>query len=210
MRFPFLVLLTVVAIGCGQIATTDSQERGPAPADPASATPTPAVPPEMAPPASRAPASPPRAGTCGAMLSPRAFATADDEAVALHGLWVTCTSDPAPGLCPSSDSSMFFGALDAQSDLTSRATACGHLTKHGDGFIGNPAYVFTYEVKDIAASGAPPTYALRLWNDTTDRTFALTYRDDVATAGYATDGTFELLEPDGRAGTLRHSAFTTF
>jgi hypothetical protein len=105
---------------------------------------------------------------------------------------------------------MFFGALDAQPDLTSRAAACGHLSSHGDAFIANAAYTFTYEVKDLAPPGSPPTYALRVWNDTADRTFALTYRDDQVMPGYSTDGTITLGEPNGRVGTLRHSAFTTF
>ena len=140
----------------------------------------------------------------------RSFATPNDQAVALHGLWVTCASDPAPGLCPAPDTAMFFGALDAQSDGTSRAAACGHVTSHGDGFVTNAAYAFTYAVTDIAPSGSPPTYVLRVWNDMADRTFVLTYRDDMAMTGSVTDGTITLGEPDGRVGTLRHSAFTTF
>jgi hypothetical protein len=54
---------------------------------------------------------------------------------------------------------MFFGALDAQSDPTSRAAACGHLTSHGDGFIANAASTFTYEVKDVSDSGSSPRNA---------------------------------------------------
>lgn len=208
MRPPLLVLLTVV--GCGEIATTESDKKNPTPAVPTSSTP--AAPPDMAPPANAAPAParPPPAGPCGVVASARSFSTADEQAVALHGLWVGCMSEPAPGLCPPSDTSMFFGALDAQSDPTSRATACGHLTTHGDGFITNPAYTFTYEVKDISGSSSPPTYALRVWNDTADRTFVIRYRDDSAVMESPNDATITLGEPDGRVGTLRRSAFTTF
>jgi hypothetical protein len=206
MRLPLLVLLTVV--GCGQIATTDSDKRNPTPAVPTPSTP--AVPPDMAPPASPAPAPSPPAGACGVVASARSFSTADEQAVALHGLWVGCTSEPPPGLCPPSDTSMFFGALDAQADPTSRAAACGHLTSHGDRFITNAAYTFTYELQDISGSGSPRTYAVRVWNDTADRTFVLSYRDDAAMMGSPNDATITLGEPDGRVGTLRRSAFTTF
>ncbi len=102
---------------------------------------------------------------------------------------------------------MFFGALDPRADPSSRAAACGHLTTHGDGFIRNSAYEFTYEVVSIAAAGAPPSYALRLRNESTDRTFVLTYREDAASAGY---GAMALDEAGGKPGILRHSAFTTF
>lgn len=105
---------------------------------------------------------------------------------------------------------MFFGALDAQSDPTSRRAACGHLTSHGDGFVENTAFAFTYEVKDIAPSGSPPEYALHVWNASADRTFVLTYRDDGKASGSSLDETITLGEPDARVGTLRHSAFTTF
>jgi hypothetical protein len=212
MRLSLLFLFTLAAAGCGQIASTASDSRDPSPQAPASSSPAPAAPPDMAPSSTAAPAPtlPPPAGACGVVASPRAFSTPDDQAVALHGLWVSCATDPAPGLCPASDTSMFFGALDAQSDRTSRAVACGHVTTHGDGFIANPAYTFTYEVTDLAPSGSPPTYLLHVTNATSDRTFVLTYRDDMAMTGSVNDGTITLGEPDGRVGALRHSAFTTF
>ena len=216
MRHCLLLLFTLAGGGCGQIAPTASDKQAPAPEGPASSSPTPSapgVPPDMAPPATSSPTAPtfpPAAGACGVVASPRAFATPDDQAVALHGLWVSCTTDPAPGLCPASDTSMFFGALDAQSDGSSRAVACGHVTTHGDGFIANAAYTFTYEVTDLAPSDSPPTYLLHVSNAASDRTFVLTYRDDMATTGSVTNGTITLGEPDGRVGTLRHSAFTTF
>ena len=212
MRLAFLVLLTLV--GCGQIAPTDSEKRGPTSQDPTSSTPTspagpsdPSVPPPGTPPSAPPVTPPPMSGACGVVASARSFATADAQAAALHGLWVTCMSDPAPGLCPASDTSVFFGAIDAQSDPKSRAVACGHLTTHGDGFIPNPTFTFTYEVETLGAPGSPPTYAVHVFNDTIDHTFVLTYREDAAMTG---SGTITLGEPDGAVGSLRHSAFTTF
>ena len=217
MRLSLLFLLTLAGAGCGQIAPTASDKRDPTPEGaPSSSTGSSgaAAPPDMAPPATStptpSPTSPAAAGACGVVASPRAFSTPDDQAAALHGLWVSCATDPPPGLCPPSDTSMFFGALDAQSDRTSRAVACGHLTTHGDGFIANPAYTFTYEVTDLAPSGSPPTSVLLVSNAMGERELVLTYRDDAATTGSATEGTITLGEPDGRVGTLRHSAFTTF
>jgi hypothetical protein len=205
MRLPLLVVL-LATVGCGQIAPVEpAKDEAPA-RDPAGSSP--GAPPDPAP--TSTPSPPPPAGACGVVAASRSFATADEQAVALHGLWVGCTTDRAPSLCPASDTSMFFGALDRQNDPTSRAAACGHVTTHGDGFIPNAAYRFTYEVTNLAAPNAPPTYALRVTNDSTDRMFVLSYRDDTATAGFLSDGTITLGEPDGWPGTLRHSAFTTF
>ena len=149
-------------------------------------------------------------GTCGAMVLTRTFATPDDQADALHGLWIACAADRAPALCPALDSSMFFGALDPRADPRSRAAACGHLSSHGDSFIENAAYRFTYEVTNLAPGGQPPSFALRVWNETTDRMFVLSYRDDMQATGFISEGTITLGEPDGPSGTLRHSAFTTY
>jgi hypothetical protein len=214
MRLPVLVLLA--SVGCGAVASTEP-EKGATPPDPASTDQTghaptagPAV--SAAPPAATAPPTPahPPAGACGVLASTRSFSTPDDQAVALHGLWIGCATDTAPALCPASDASMFFGSLDAMSNPSSRAVACGHVSTHGDAFIRNAAYEFTYAVGNVAAPGSSPSYVLRAWNDATDLTFALSYRDDAAMTGYLTAGTITLGESDGRSGTLRHSAFTTF
>ena len=221
MRIPVLGALVLVALaGCGQIAATDAEKReqtaqdprAPAPGGPAAAG-APDAPPDMAP--SAAPISPPPpGGVCGVSASVRSFSSADDQAVALHGLWVTCTSNPAPSMCPPSDPSVFFGALDgvggASPDPASRRVACGHLTTHGDGFVANPTFTFTYDVENLAPSGSPPSYAVYVSNDTIQHTFALTYRDGMATTGSPMDATITLGEPDGAIGSLRRSAFTTF
>ena len=198
---PLFVLLA--SLGCGQVEPV-----GPAKQDapPASA---PAAAQDPAPPPSASPAPPPP-GACGAIASARSFATADEQADALHGLWIGCAADRPPSLCPAPDTSMFFGVRDARAEPASRAAACGHVSPHGDAFIESAAHRFTYEVKNLAPSGAPPSYMLRVWNETTDRTFVLSYRDDTAATGFFSDGTITLGEPDGHPGTLRHSAFTTY
>jgi hypothetical protein len=138
------------------------------------------------------------------------FATIDEQAVAMHGLWIACAASRAPAVCPSSDSSMLFGTMGG-GDPSSRVVACGHVTSHGDGFIANPDFSFTYDVKRIDSGGtATPSYELHLSNATTDRHFALSYRDDTATAGSLINGTITLGEPGGVVGSLQHSAFTTF
>ena len=108
---------------------------------------------------------------------------------------------------------MFFGVLDpaAPDAAASRAAACGHVTSHGSSFIANPAYQFTYEIRKAtdAAAGAP-SFEVRLWNASTDRTFALSYRDDITASGYRSEGTITLADPAGGSGALRLSAFTTF
>lgn len=198
------LLVFVASLGCGQIEPIEPAKQA------APAGSVPAVPQDPAPPPPSASPAPPPPGTCGAIASERSFATADDQAVALHGLWIACAAALPPALCPASDASMFFGAREARADPGSRAVACGHVTPHGDGFVENVAYRFTYEVKNLAQAGAPPSYVLRVSNATTDRTFALSYRDDTAATGFLTDGTITLGEPDGHPGTLRHSAFTTY
>lgn len=210
MRLPALILL-LASVGCGQIATTESKKPDPTPHDdPSSAPDMPPAPNPFnaTPPAPATP--PPTAGACGATASARSFATPDEQAVALHGLWVRCATNSAPALCPAPYTSMFFGTLDTPSDPASRAAACGEVTSHGDSFVRNAAYEFTYEVKNLAGSGAPPAYILRVWNTTTERTFFLSYSDDAAMTGFVNDGTITLREPDGKSGTLRHSFFTTF
>src|SRR4051812_36682501 len=138
---PFIVL--AASLGCGQVQPVEPAEQN---APPASVSAVPQGPP---PPPSAA-AAPPLPGTCGAMVSARSLATTDDQAEALHGLWIGCAGDRPPSLCPASDTSMFFGVLDPPRDPGSRAAACGHVTPHGDGFIENAAYRFTYEVKNLA------------------------------------------------------------
>lgn len=191
------ILFLFACLGCGQIASSpsgqDVAQRNPAASSP-TASPT-------------ASAVPPEPGACGVITSARSFATADEQAGALHGLWIGCPTDPAPTLCPASDASMFFGTLDA--NPSSRAAACGHLTTHGDGFVRNPAYEFTYSVENIAPSSAPPSYVLHVRSEATDRTFALAYRDDSFT-GSVSERTMTWSEPDGRSGTLRHSEFSTY
>lgn len=210
MRAPLpclLVLLaSVVGAGCGQIADTETDPPTSAPHGSGSSTPT--VPGDPSPPTSSVPPTAP-AAACGVAALTRSFATADLQAVALHGLWVGCTGDRPPALCPDSDAAMYFGTVGNPSDVSSRVAACGHLSTHGDSFIRNAAYVFTYEVT-TAGPSASPTSSVRVWNDTADRTFALTYRDERTPMDDVTDATITLLEPDGKPGSLRRSAFTTF
>ena len=199
-------LLLIGSLGCGQVAPLEPAKREPPDPAPTATAPTRGGGPVPAP----TPSGPrPPAGACGAVAADRTFPTADEQAVALHGLWIACASAAAPTLCPPSDSSMYFGALGAPA-RTSRTAACGQLSEHGSTFVVNPAHQFTYEVRILADdAGSAPRYEVRLSNATTDQRFALSYRDDTAATGFLTDGAITLVDAAG-PGTLRHSSFTTF
>src|SRR3954454_4060284 len=104
MRLPLLIVL-LASVGCGQIATTEPANQNPTSRDPSPSPSTPSGT-DPAPPANPA-FPPPPAGACGVVAATRSFSTADEQAVALLGLWVGCMTDRPPSLCPDSDSSMF-------------------------------------------------------------------------------------------------------
>ena len=193
---------------CGQVRTVDgaSEDAADAATDAAStAPPAPSVPAGSGASQDGGPAGTPTGPSCDVtMATERTFASADDLAVALHGLWVTCSPVPPPVLCPAGDEAMFFGAFDATRDPASRVAACGHLTSHGDSFVQNPQFLFTYEVT-AAATGAGVVYTLHLWNASLDHRFTLAYGGDPQ--GW--DASIRLAEGES-SGALRSSGFTTY
>jgi len=92
--------------------------------------------------------------------------------------------------------------------------ACGQLSSHGSSFIPHPDFRFTYEIRkapDGPADSARPAYEIRIWNASTDRAFALWYREARAADGSLSDATLRLVDNvSGGSGALRHASFTTF
>jgi hypothetical protein len=205
-----VVFMSLALLACGQIAEETPSASTPGAASAPSPSGTTGAP-------SGTPASPGTASTSdgtlptprqptpavctGASTTPRAYGTANELAVAIQGLWARCNAPSLAVLCPSQDSIVLLGSLDAPQDSTSRAVTCGKLTSHGDGLIADPSASFTYAVLELGSG----RFSLHVWNASTDRTFDIDHYGDSTIYDEAL-----AISTAGASEAARRTAFTTY
>lgn len=97
---------------------------------------------------------------------------ADLQSAITGKFWVACAGAGGPLRCPEGDTTIYF----RNDGPNAKSVACGHIDLHGQTFIPNAAYQFTFEIPPTP-TGPDRSYLGHAWNDHEDRVFTVSWAE---------------------------------